>query len=427
MPRWKRNAIILCLAQLLTLTGFSSYFSFIPFYIQELGVSDYQEVLSWLATFSSGAAVAMMFSAPLWGSLADRYGRKMMLIRATAAGAILAFLMGLAQSPLQLVILRILQGAFCGTVSASLTMVTTETPEEHLGMWLGMMQTTQFVGHAVGPLIGGLAADAFGYRTVFTISSIMMALSVTMVTFLVKERFQPRKKTARSASGRERIATLLTRSTVALLLLLGSVRFATAVLSPILSLYVQSLSADATRIATLAGAVTSVAAITCSLSALAIGRLGDKLSQKAVLIVCSVGLALLQIPQAFVSSASQLLIWRALQGVFYGGTMPTANALLAKSTPSSRRGTIFGLATSVMAGGRALGPIVGAGVAGAWGMPSVFLVTAAAFAVISAIAGFMVKVTPQANGVPMERAPTQETEALSAPHRACKVPRPPGS
>jgi len=427
MPRWKRNAIILCLAQLFTLTGFSSYFSFIPFYMQELGVSSYQEVLSWLATFSSGAAIAMMFSAPLWGSLADRYGRKMMLVRATAAGAILAFLMGLAQSPLQLVILRILQGAFCGTVSASLTMVTTETPEEHLGMWLGMMTTAQFVGHAVGPLMGGLVADVFGYRTVFTISSIMMALSVTMVTFLVKERFQPRKKTARSASGRKRIATLLTKSTVALLLVLGSVRFATAVLSPILSLYVRSLSADVTRIATLAGAVTSVAAITCSLSALAIGRLGDRVSQKALLIVCNVGLALLQIPQAFVSSANQLLVWRALQGVFYGGTMPTANALLAKSTPSSRRGTIFGLATSVMAGGRALGPIVGAGVARTWGMPSVFLVTAAAFAVIATIAGFMVQVTPQANGAPVERVPIREAEAVSARHKACGVPRSPGS
>ena len=164
MSRWKRNLIVLCFAQSITLLGFSAYLPFIPYFVQDLGVRDYARATAWMAFFDSGSALAMMVFAPIWGTLADRYGRKLMLVRATAAGAVLAFLMGLARSPLQLIILRILQGAFCGTVSAANTLVATESPEETLGQWLGIMQTTQFVGQAAGPLMGGLLADVRGMQ-----------------------------------------------------------------------------------------------------------------------------------------------------------------------------------------------------------------------------------------------------------------------
>ncbi|MCE5258073.1 MAG: MFS transporter, partial [Chloroflexi bacterium] len=148
MPRWKRNLVILCTAQLITLIGFSSYGSFIPYYLQELGVSTYEQALAWTAAFNSGAAIAMMIASPIWGSLADRYGRKVMLVRATAAGMILAALMGMAKSPTELIIIRIIQGALTGTMGAAMTLVATETPESHLATSLGTMQTAQYVGMA---------------------------------------------------------------------------------------------------------------------------------------------------------------------------------------------------------------------------------------------------------------------------------------
>ena len=121
MPSWKRNLVVLCLAQLLTMVGFTSYFPSIPFLIQEMGVSSTAETASWLAAFWSGGSIAMMIASPIWGSLSDRWGRKVMLVRATAAGAILAFVMSLVQTPQQLIIVRVIQGIFCGTVAASIT------------------------------------------------------------------------------------------------------------------------------------------------------------------------------------------------------------------------------------------------------------------------------------------------------------------
>jgi DHA1 family multidrug resistance protein-like MFS transporter len=398
LPLWKRNVYVLCVAQLLTLIGFSAYGSFIAFYVQDLGASSFAEATSWLAAFQTGGGIAMMVAAPVWGSLADRYGRKMMIIRATGAGCILAFLMGIAQNPMQLTVIRIVQGAFCGTVSAAMTMVATGTPEEHLGSSMGLMQMVQFISGAIGPVLGGLAADALGYRAVFPISSALMGISVVLLVVLVRERFVPPKRAAQAERGRARARApaVLTRSSISLLLALATISFAMAVLSPIISLYIQALDPDEPHLATRAGAVSSVAAVTSSLAAIAAGKLGDKLGQKAILLACSVGIAIIHVPQAFVSSAMQLLVLRAIQGLFIGGIMPTTNALLARSTPPAKRGTIFGLSTSVQSGGSAVGPVVGAAAGNAWGMPSVFLITAGAFGIVAALVAALVHPRPSA-------------------------------
>ena len=394
MSRWKRNLIVLCFAQSITLLGFSAYLPFIPYFVQDLGVRDYARATAWMAFFDSGSALAMMVFAPIWGTLADRYGRKLMLVRATAAGAALAFLMGLARSPLQLIILRILQGAFCGTVSAANTLVATETPEESLGQWLGIMQTTQFVGQAAGPLMGGLLADVLGYRAVFPISSALMVIALLSIALLVREQSMPRaarRGRLRLTLSRRSLAEVATGNTMVLLLALACNSFAVAVLSPVLSLYIKSLSADSAHLGTLAGSIIAVSALTSSISALFLGRLGDRYGRKRVLLSCVIGAALIYAPQALATNAMQLLVLRAIQGVFMGGIIPTGNALLAQSTPHDRRGTVFGLATSAGAGGRALGPILGAAVANTWGMASTFWVTASIFGLIAALVAGLVR------------------------------------
>ncbi len=394
---WRRNVIILCLAQLLTMIGFSAYLPFLPYYVQELGVTDSAQVMSWVAWFNSGSAIAMMIFAPIWGGLSDRYGRKLMLVRATLAGTVLAFLMGLTRSPSHLVVLRILQGVFCGTVSAALTLVATETPEESLGWGLGLMQTAQFVGQSLGPVVGGVAADALGYRAVFPIASALMAISLSGIVFLVHEHAKPLAPRALKSTLAWRIPLSrealqrVNRNAAVLILALAVNSFAAAVLSPVLSLFIQSLSGSEMYLGTWAGSITAIAALTSSAAALVIGPLGDKWGQKRVLLACVIAGALIHVPQAWVTSTVQLLVLRAIQGIFMGGIMPTANALLAQTTDISKRGTVFGLSASAQAGGRAVGPLAGAAVAGIWGMASAFWVTAALLGSTAALVGGLVR------------------------------------
>ena len=342
MRHWKRNLLVLCAAQFLTLVGFSLYGSFIPYYIQELsGVSD-AAAMSWAAAFQTGGAISMMIAAPIWGGLADRHGRKVMLIRAMAAGSLIAFLMGLAQNPTHILILRIVQGAFSGTVAAAMTLVATTTPEESIGRALGLMQMIQFVSHAVGPFIGGLAADAFGYRSVFPMASGMIVVSLIGVLLLVRENRESMAapKRERMRFGRAMFTNMVGADSLLLIGALTGTSLAASTLSPVLAMYIKSLAPASDRLATLAGALTSVSSVTASLAALGIGYVGDRFGQKRALVACCLGVAAVAIPQAFVTTALQLAILRGVHGMFVGGIMPTANA--AGHAPE-RRGSVLGL------------------------------------------------------------------------------------
>ncbi|MFO7696682.1 MAG: MFS transporter [Anaerolineae bacterium] len=409
MRNWKRNLAVLCFVQLATMIGFSGYHPFVAYYMMDLGVETTTEAANWMAAFNSGAAVAMMIASPIWGMLGDRHGRKMMLIRATSAGCLFTFLMGMAANPMQLLILRVVQGLFSGTVVAAITLVATGTPDKYLGRALGIMQTSQFVGQSIGPLLGGATADAFGYRSVFFISSGLMLASVLTTLFMVKEtktaRSEPEPRRARVRGGS--LAAVANRNTLLLVLTLAGNSFAIAVLSPVLSLYIrQIIGGDVPNLATLAGTVMSVAAFSSSLSAIYLGRLADRIGQKRILVTCVLGVALVHIPQSFVTHPNQLIFLRAIQGLFMGGIMPTANALLAKATNTEHRGAVFGFSHSAQAGGRAVGPMLGAAVSNAWGMSSAFLVTAGIFGAMSALVATFVRVP--------ESSAEREPDAIAA-------------
>lgn len=402
MINWKRNLIVLSLVQLATMIGFSGYHPFVAYYMMDLGVANAAEAATWMAAFNSGAAVAMMIASPIWGMLGDKHGRKIMLIRATTAGCVFTFLMGMAANPTQLVILRIVQGMFSGTVVAAITLVATGTPDEYLGRSLGIMQTAQFIGQSIGPLVGGATADALGYRNVFFVSAGLMLASVLATIILVREpkraeaAEQPKEKApvARGIARGGALTAVANRNTLLLVLTLAGNSFAIAVLSPVLSLYIkQIIGGEVPNLATIAGSVMSVAAFSSSLSAIYLGRLADRIGQKRILVSCVLGVALIHIPQSFVTHPNQLIFLRAIQGLFMGGIMPTANALLAKATDTEHRGAVFGFSHSAQAGGRAVGPMVGAGVSNAWGMSSAFLVTAAIFGAMATLVATLVRVT----------------------------------
>jgi len=158
--------------------------------------------------------------------------------------------------------------------------------------------------------------------------------------------------------------------------------------------------------------LTSVSAVTSSAAALAIGYVGDRIGQKRVLMACMLGVAAVSIPQAYVATAAQLAVLRAVHGAFVGGIMPTANALLAKSTPRERRGSMLGLSAGAQSGGRALGPTLGAAAAAAWGMGSTFLIVGGVFLLLAVLAERFV------HGAQEEAAPALAVALAGAPDDA---------
>src|ERR671920_633186 len=155
-PGWNVTLYAVWVGQLLALIGFSSRVPFLPFYLGDLGVGDISGQALWSGAINAAGAAAMAITAPIWGLLADRYGRKPMLLRGLFGGAGVVTLMGFATAPWQLLVLRVFEGSMTGTVAAAAALVATSAPRHRMGYALGMVQTAVFAGAAGGPLLGGL-------------------------------------------------------------------------------------------------------------------------------------------------------------------------------------------------------------------------------------------------------------------------------
>jgi DHA1 family multidrug resistance protein-like MFS transporter len=376
-PGWQRTLYIIFFVQLVTAVGFSSIFPFLPLYIQELGSTTSLSVELLAAFVFSAQAFTMMLASPIWGSLADRYGRKLMVERATFGGALIILLMAFVTSAEQLVILRAVQGLITGTLAASNALVAAAVPRARTGYAMGMLQVSLGVGLAIGPLIGGLAADTFGYSSAFFITSALLVFAGFLVVFGVREEFEP--------------LLSLTRSPLAFLkewrgIVAGSgisltygMRFISQLgrmmVLPIAPLFIGQLLVDQSRLNTFTGLVVAVSAVTLTVAAIYLGRLGDRIGHKRILVGSMFMAGLLYLPQSLATEAWQLLVLMALVGVAMGGVIPSISTLLTRYSHEGSEGAVFGLDNSVRAGARTVAPLVGAAVALAFGLRATFLAT----------------------------------------------------
>jgi len=157
---WRHNLYAIFITELVAMAGFSVVGPILPLYIRELGVQSEDAVRLWSGIIFSAPAVTMTLASPIWGALSDRHGRKVMVVRAMFGGAIIIALAGLAQNVQQLAVLRAIQGALTGTVTAATTLVATTVPRRHAGYALGLLQMAIYAGASVGPVMGGLVADS---------------------------------------------------------------------------------------------------------------------------------------------------------------------------------------------------------------------------------------------------------------------------
>jgi DHA1 family multidrug resistance protein-like MFS transporter len=241
--RWRHTFYTLCLTQALAMLAFGMALPFLPLYVQRLGIADPRAAAQWAGAMSAAGALVMAAMAPVWGALADRYGRKPMVARALLGGGAIVAVMSLARTPAQLLILRTVQGAFSGTVAASRTLLASVVPPSELGFALGVMQTAAFVGTSAGPLVGGLLADRFGFGATFFLTGLLLAFGGLAVIWLVHEDFTPPAPAAATGNGAGAALRVVldVPGLGALIATLFFVQAGMSAMGPILPLFVQSL------------------------------------------------------------------------------------------------------------------------------------------------------------------------------------------
>jgi DHA1 family multidrug resistance protein-like MFS transporter len=384
MPGWQRNLYVIWVAELVALVGFNVIMPFLPYYVQDLGIKDEKQVELWSGLLFSGQAITMGIFAPIWGSLADRFGRKLMVERAMFAGAIVMAAMGFARSVQELLLLRILQGCLTGTVAAATTLVASTAPRQKAGYSLGLLQMAIYVGASAGPMLGGLIADAFGYRAAFWVTGALLFVGGWLVMFFVQEQFQPVQREGSMAGDFMRglrvvLGSKPLQSAFAVRLLS---RLGDRLLVPLLPLFIASLLTGG-QVASIAGLVVGFAAASSAVGAVVLGRASDRLGQRRVLIVSTLAAAAFYVPQFFATNVVQLALLQVATGAALGGTIASVSAAMAALAPEGRQGAVYGVDASMVSAANAIGPIGGAMLAAAVGLRPTFLCVAGVFVLAS--------------------------------------------
>ena len=372
---WRGPVAGLWVAQVISALAFSFALPFLPLYVQTLGVEDAGEAALWAGATSASFSIVMAVLGPVWGTVADRFGPRLMVGRALFGGAVVIGAMGLARHVYDLLALRTLQGAITGVQAAITVLVSAIVPRDRLGFCVGLLQMATFAGASAGPLIGGWVADQYGYRTAFGATGVLMVLAGLIIFAAVPETVQAPRARTRFNPLDGMGEALRSPAIVSMILVLFLFQFASTVVSPVLPLFIKELEGETERVGMTAGLVLGLGGLFGALSAVGTGRVADRVGHKWVVVLASLASAVLYVPQAYVGSTGQLLALRVGLGVFSGALIPSTQAVIGLGTPPERRGMVFGVAASAASLGSAAGPVVGAVIAAGFGLRAVFVVT----------------------------------------------------
>jgi MFS family permease len=381
---WRRNLTALWFAEFTAIFGFSFAFPFLPIFLHEdLGVQQGTDLYLWTAAAASASGISMAIASPIWGILGDRYGRKPMLVRSMVGGAITVGLIFFAQSPIQLVVLRLLQGATSGTVAAATALVAAETPRSRVGWSLGVVNSGVALGGAIGPVIGGVAASYFGLREVFLGGGVLLFISVLPVVLIVRE--SPLLRRIGQRVGTLEMIRKEKGLVLALAVLIGAqglVSVCNSATQPLIVLRMLEIAGSGVSSAT--GLAFGLWGLASSVAAVGYTRFARRWGYVTTAAVAAAASAIAIATMGVSPWIAVVVLAAGLNGLFSGVVIPATASMIGLETPHDAQSTVFGINASSIALGFFIGPLIGGGVAAASGSVTTALLIVGAIAVLLA-------------------------------------------
>ena len=399
---WRRNLAALWLAEFTAIFGFSFAFPFLPLFLhRDLGIPNGPKLALWTGVAASVTGFALAITSPIWGMLADRYGRKPMLVRAMIGGGVSVGLIGLVRTVQELTLLRVVQGATSGTVAAATALVAGETPLAEMGWALGILSSSIALGSAIGPAAGGVAANLIGLRATFIAGGILLLVAAVPVIVVVREsappaghRLRPRPLAGLRAAGPgtlEAVSILI----VAQVLLQASYTAAQQLV------VLRLLQFDPGAASTVTGAAFAAGGIATAIAGVTYARL---LRRTGYRLLAGTAAFLMAAAIAAAAAAPNLALEVAafvLASLLFGALIPAFGAMIGLQTPSQVQASVFGFSSSAVALGFGIGPLSGGLIASRAGVGTALTAAAAVALVLAGLIALAVR-EPQ---VPADRRP----------------------
>jgi len=390
MEIWKKNLVIIWICQFVAMIGMSAIVPFLPLFVRELGVTSLEETAYWSGLVFAGPFFISFFLIPIWGNLGDRYGRKIMTVRAVFGLAVAQVLVGVSQNVTQLFLARLVQGLLSGFLPAAMALVAANTPKEKTGYALGLLQSATAAGTVLGPLLGGLISDLFGFRSVFFIVAGLLIITGITVIIFVNEEKSPAEKSEHSFIDNWRY--LLGNKKLlfpAIMIMLSA--FGISFIRPTFVLYIETFSVSSKFLPTITGALYSIVGFFSIFSAAWWGRRVEKTGIAQNVIYASLLTGVMYAAHSFVYDIYFLIPIRILLGFGFGALSPLLFTAISNNVPSERTGGVLGVGSSFQILGNMIGPVLGGFSAGFLGLRISFAITGLFFLIITSISYFKIK------------------------------------
>ena len=390
MHSWKRNLIVIWICQFVAMIGMSAIVPFLPLFVRELGVVSLEETAYWSGLVFAGPFFISFFLTPIWGNLGDKYGRKMMTVRAVLGLAIAQVLVGLSQDVTQLFLARLVQGLLSGFLPAAMALVAANTPKEKTGYALGLLQSATAGGTVLGPLLGGFISDIFGFRSVFFIvAGLLIITGITVIIFVIEEKSSVEKSDHSFIDNWKYLLGNQKLLLPAIMIMLTA--FGISFIRPTFVLYIETFSISSKFLPTITGALYSIVGVFSIISAAWWGRRVEKTGIAQNIIYASLLTGVMYVAHFIVNDVYFLIPIRILLGFGYGALSPLIFTAISNNVSSERKGGVLGVGSSFQILGNMLGPVLGGFSAGLLGLRISFAITGIFFLIITIIAHLKIK------------------------------------
>lgn len=370
---WKRNLFVLWVGTFLVSMAYTVSIPFMSLFLQDdLGVQSHLEL--WTGVVFAITFLAAALIAPFWGSMADKYGRKPMMLRAGICLSIAYFLYFIVQNPYELILIRIMEGLLAGYIPSAIALVATNTPEKQVGYALGIISTSSAAASILGPLLGGVVSHLIGTRETFLLAGVMVLIAFVIAWVWVKEPYFVKSEAKRSSVLNDLKEAAANRTLVSALFIVFITSTSIMILEPLLTIYVLKLGSSQSSASLHAGIIFSAVGVATLIAAPRWGKIGIKVGYEKVLFIGLIGGGIGNLLQILFHDLIGFGTLRFVYGLFFAAVFPALNAFIATQTEPGFRSRAFSLNQSANQMGLLLGPLIGGFLATQLSIPVVFVI-----------------------------------------------------
>jgi MFS transporter, DHA1 family, multidrug resistance protein len=379
---WKRNLFILSISQFLYRAGTRSIVPFLPLFIKDLGKTGSVDTAVWSGWIFAVPFIVSFFTTPFWGGVGDKYGRKFITLLAIFGFAISQLLMGISSSLTWLLIFASLQEAMGGFYPSSVSLIASNAPKEDTARALGYFQFSSASGSIIGPILGGVIADFFGFRQVFfLVAGTAVFCGIIISLFVMEENVKTEKKKYFSLTENWKHVFEKRMLLICMLFLLFH-SLGVTIIRPTFTLFIGSFNYAGIKTSTLVGLLLGVSGFASALSSALAGKMTKDKNPVLILIPAAIVNAVTLIVIPFAGSITLISTMLIINGLAMGLMLPLGFTLISSNTESDRKAGIIGVGSSLQIIGNLAGSITAGYIVSSFGIGIPFIISGSLFLII---------------------------------------------